>query len=190
MDTPIAVSTTEYLNRFRSGLLKYGRLSMACEVIFNPNQDYHLAAFWSRFNGSASVSFLTVLTLGIYVNTICVLFCWKSVTGFYSCIHILDRGDKQTKWISLNEIWSVGPIIIMTEYSFNMTCIISLFNDSISQREPNAAHLLFLRNYCMLCYLCRCQPRDGPRHCALWIQHSPALWTMTGNRHGWVSKLI
>ena len=118
----------------------------------------HLTAFWSRLNGSASVSFLIVHTLGINVNTdqkrfrysgvdkayialsipfwniecthlndvdhssngsepprlkifVFRAFCRKSVTGFYSCIPILDWGNKQTKWISLNEIWSVGPII-------------------------------------------------------------------------------
>ena len=38
---------------------------------------------------------------------------------FILCIHILDRGDKQMKWIIFNKIWSVGPIIWQLEYCFN-----------------------------------------------------------------------
>ena len=156
------MSTTEYLNWLRYGLLKYKRLSMTWAVIFKPNLDNPSDSLLIQ-NKRICISFVfSCPHLGdLYVNTdqkrsrysgvdkayirlsmpfwntecthlndvdhMCTaligvshhdwkflyfkLFCWKSVTGFYSCIHILDRGDKQTKWISLNKIWSVGLII-------------------------------------------------------------------------------
>ena len=97
----IAMSTPEYLNRFRSRLIKYGWLSIAWTIILNPKRDYPSNRLSIQIEHICiEIVFLTVHIMDINMDSDRKRFRYSGVDRTSVGVYCAVAGWHQVNWLS------------------------------------------------------------------------------------------